>query len=73
MKLDPSIPFLMSLLAMVLCTATAVVALVFGQVHLLAKSWSFYTVMGTALITLVASYHALGKPLSVGERASIRS
>ena len=40
MKLDPSIPFLMSLLAMVLCTATAVVALVFGQVHLLAKSWT---------------------------------
>ncbi|MEA9770855.1 hypothetical protein VDF71_05955 [Xanthomonas campestris pv. raphani] len=73
MKLDPSIPFLMSLLAKVLCTATAVVALVFGQVHLLAKSWSFYTVMGTALITLVASYHALGKPLSVEERASIRS
>ncbi|MEA9883262.1 hypothetical protein VDG05_02585 [Xanthomonas campestris pv. raphani] len=73
MKLDPSIPFLMSLLAMVLCTATAVVALVFGQVHLLAKSWSFYTVMGTALITLVASYQALGKPLSVEERASIRS
>ena len=73
MKLDPSIPFLMSLLAMVLCTATAVVALVFGQVHLLAKSWSFYTVMGTALITLVASYHALDKPLSIEERASIRS
>ena len=73
MKLDPSIPFLMSLLAMVLCTATAVVALVFGQVHLLAKSWSFYTVMGTALITLVASSHALGKPLSIEERASIRS
>ncbi len=61
MKLDPSIPFLMSLLAMVLCTATAVVALVFGQVHVLAKSWSFYTVLGTALIALVASYHALGK------------
>ena len=37
------------------------------------RSWSFYTVMGTALITLVASYHALGKPLSIEERASIRS
>ena len=73
MKLDPSIPFLMSLLAMVLCTAAAVVALVFGQVHVLAKSWSFYTVMGTALITLVASYHALGKPLSVEERIGVRN
>lgn len=73
MKLDPSIPFLMSLLAMVLCTATAVVALVFGQVQVLAKSWSFYTVLGTALITLVASYHALGKPLSAEERVGVRN
>lgn len=73
MKLDPSIPFLMSLLAMVLCTAAAVVALVFGQVHVLAKSWSFYTVMGTALITLVASHHALGKPLSAEERVGVRN
>ncbi|KAB7767586.1 hypothetical protein [Xanthomonas maliensis] len=73
MKLDPAIPFLVSLLAMVLCTAAAGVALVFGQLHVLAMSWSFYTVMGTALITLVASYHALGKPLTAEERVASRS
>ncbi|AOD16299.1 hypothetical protein VB151_15830 [Xanthomonas fragariae] len=73
MKLDPSILFLMSLLAMVLCTATAVAALMFGQMHVLATSWSFYTVMGTALITLAASFHALGKPPSVEERVGLRN
>ncbi len=67
MKLDPSIPFLLSLLALVLCPTAAIGALMFGKFDALIHSWEFSAILVASVATLVLSYRALGKPLAPGE------
>ncbi|WCE04415.1 hypothetical protein [Pseudoxanthomonas sp. JBR18] len=63
MKLDPCVPYLGSLLVLVLSAATALGALVLGKFSLLMGSPTFLLGNATALLVLLGSYHALGAPL----------
>lgn len=63
MKLDPSVPYLGSLLALVLCATAVGIAWALGGLATLLHAWAFYAVAGGSLLTLLASHHALGRPL----------
>jgi hypothetical protein len=62
-KFDPCVPYLASLLILVLCATAAAVAWGLGKIGLLFDSPGFLAVSGTALLVLWASWHALGDPL----------
>ncbi|MCD7099019.1 hypothetical protein [Stenotrophomonas sp. MMGLT7] len=70
MKVDPSIPYLGSLLALVLCTAGAVAALLFARLHPLLHAGWFQALAVVSLLVLLVSYRALGRPLTEEEAAA---
>lgn len=63
MKFDPCVPYLASLLILVLCLTTAAAALALGKIGLLFGSPGFLSISGAALLVLWASWRALGKPI----------
>ncbi len=63
MKFDPCVPYLASLLILVLCIATVAAALALGKIGLLFGSPGFLAVADVALLVLWASWRALGKPI----------
>lgn len=70
MKLDPCVPYLGSLLVLVLCVAGGVGALLLGRLQALLHAGWFQAIVGMALLVLVVSYRALGKPLTEQETAA---